>query len=313
MKLSLIIAIYNIEDYVEDCIKSIIQQDLTDCEVLLIDDGATDNCATICKKYINSNIKYLYKENGGLGSARNFGLKHAQGEYIWFIDGDDEIDKHAIETLLNALKTFNSEIVMFYTLHKRLKEQNLRLESDMLYLENYEILDFIKAVNSFPVAVWSFIFNKEFLLRHNLLFDDNMHHEDNHFMYRVLNKAQRISSLNKALYIYKAREGSIMKRDVSKKKIDSLYKIIELLADLQPETLTDLILKNKLFFHLQEYIFLSSNFTDNNWERLFKKVPKQKIFLKDPYGIIMEKLLYNFSKKLYVKRILSNFNKSISA
>ena len=214
MKLSLIVAIYNLEDYVEDCIKSIVKQDLTDCEVLLIDDGSKDKSAEICKKYTNENIKYLCKTNGGVGSARNYGIKQAKGDYIWLIDGDDEIIHNSIEILLKTLKTFNSELIMFYPLHKRLNEEKLRLEAEMQHLKDYTVLDFLTTIKSFPVTIWAFLIKKDFLIKNNLFFDENITQEDNHFMYQVFNKAKKVSAIDKSLYIYKAREGSQMKSEI---------------------------------------------------------------------------------------------------
>ena len=303
MKLSLIVAIYNLEDYVEDCIKSIVKQDLTDCEVLLIDDGSKDKSAEICKKYTNENIKYLCKTNGGVGSARNYGIKQAKGDYIWLIDGDDEIIHNSIEILLKTLKTFNSELIMFYPLHKRLNEEKLRLEAEMQHLKDYTVLDFLTTIKSFPVTIWAFLIKKDFLIKNNLFFDENITQEDNHFMYQVFNKAKKVSAIDKSLYIYKAREGSQMKSEISDKKIKSKFKIIELLHNMPPENLSEIIIKTKLFFYLREFILLNKTFNDVNTKKMFKDIPKQKIFLKDKRGVIIEKILYNYFKKIYRKKL----------
>ena len=115
MRFSLILPIYNVEDYLEDCLLSILNQSFKDFECLLIDDGSTDYSSKICEKFIeeDSKFKYFYKKNGGLSDARNFGLDRAVGEYIVFIDSDDLISTNALFEVNSCILKHMSDIVYF--------------------------------------------------------------------------------------------------------------------------------------------------------------------------------------------------------
>ncbi len=120
--ISIIVPVYNVEQYLEKCVKSIIRQTYKNIEIILIDDGATDSSGKICDKLKlkDNRIKVIHKENGGLSDARNAGLKVAKGEYIGFVDSDDYIKEDMFETLYNLNKKYNSEIsiVSYYEICK---------------------------------------------------------------------------------------------------------------------------------------------------------------------------------------------------
>ena len=105
-KVSVIVPVYNVEDYIRECLDSLINQTLTDIEIILVDDGSKDLSGTICDEYAKKDcrIKVIHKENGGQSSARNAGLKVSTGEYILFVDSDDYIVENTLETLLNEAK-----------------------------------------------------------------------------------------------------------------------------------------------------------------------------------------------------------------
>ena len=164
---SVIIPIYNVEKYINKTINSVINQTYKNLEIILVNDGATDNSLEICKKYneIDSRIMIIEKENGGLSSARNAGLDVAKGEYISLIDGDDFIESHFIEYLLSLIIKSEADIAECY-LEKIDEEKinNSRLtykndEKDILVLNNLDALkrihndDFDICLRS--VVVWN--------------------------------------------------------------------------------------------------------------------------------------------------------------
>lgn len=112
---SFIIPIYNAEKYLDECIKSIIKQTYSNFELLLVNDGSTDNSAIICDTYANkdSRIKVIHKINGGVSSARNIGLDNAKGEYICFVDADDVIHPKLLETTLSVLMETQQDIIIY--------------------------------------------------------------------------------------------------------------------------------------------------------------------------------------------------------
>ena len=113
--ISIIVPIYNVERYLCECIDSIIAQTFVDWELLLIDDGSTDNSRLICEDYASKDkrIRVTHKPNGGVSSARNLGLDHAQGEYLTFVDADDWIDKDNLEICVSAMEQNRLDVLQF--------------------------------------------------------------------------------------------------------------------------------------------------------------------------------------------------------
>lgn len=114
-KVSVVLPVYNVEKYLERCINSIVEQTYTDIEIILVDDGSPDNSPEICDQYAqrDSRVKVLHKPNGGLSDARNAGLEIALGEFIMFIDSDDYVEPHMIESLINIIRNEESDVVIF--------------------------------------------------------------------------------------------------------------------------------------------------------------------------------------------------------
>ena len=118
MKVSVIVAAYNLENEIEKCLQSLHEQTMAETEFLIIDDGSTDNTATVIKNYLNkvndARFKYLYKQNGGQSDARNYGLNYATGEYIWFVDGDDTVvGTNSLQKLYQHAHDNNLDILVF--------------------------------------------------------------------------------------------------------------------------------------------------------------------------------------------------------
>ena len=114
MKVSVIIPVYNVENYIEKCLESVINQTIDEIEIIVVNDGSTDLSKERINKYLNKykdKIKYLEKENGGLSSARNYGMKFATGEYIAFLDGDDYIELDAYQKMYEKAKEENADMV----------------------------------------------------------------------------------------------------------------------------------------------------------------------------------------------------------
>ena len=113
-KISIIVAVYNVEKYLKRSLDSILNQSYKNIEVIIVNDGSTDNSRNICEKYaeLYSNIKVIHKENGGLSSARNIGIENATGEYIGFVDSDDYISSNMFEEMYNRIIESDSDIAI---------------------------------------------------------------------------------------------------------------------------------------------------------------------------------------------------------
>ena len=144
-KISIIIPIYNVEDYAGKCLESVTNQTLKDIEVICVDDGTKDNSCAVVEAYMKEDdrIKLVHKENGGLSSARNYGLQYATGEYIWWIDSDDYIEKNGCERLYDAIQEYHPDLIHFcdLTLNMQSGEINVGDISFLLPKQEYRLME----------------------------------------------------------------------------------------------------------------------------------------------------------------------------
>ncbi len=231
--ISIIVPIYNIEKYIEECIKSILCQTYSKIEILLINDGSTDRSGEICQNYaqIDSRVKVFIKENGGLSSARNYGMEYARGDYYLFVDGDDTIEEDMCQILLEILKKEKAEIVIS-SMHrgegKRKKGKIQRYNSESA------IKQMLKE-KTFNTSAWGKLFRKEVF--DGIYFPEHKIYEDLATIYKVFHKAEKIIFYNVPLYYYRKREGSIMQQPFHEKKLDMIgisKEQIEFLKEFYP-------------------------------------------------------------------------------
>ncbi len=208
--ISVIVPIYNVEQYVEKCVESIMNQTYKDLEIILIDDGSTDGSGNICDEYAikDSRIRVVHKENGGLSDARNAGIELAKGEFLSFVDGDDYIHPQMLEILYRNLMEQGCDISMCKFCHITEDEIiDTVLISDLVRKEECSLKALV--TNSSEIASAC---NK---LYKRTLFDDIRYpkgklHEDEYVIHELLGKSEGIVISDAQLYFYVKREGSIM-------------------------------------------------------------------------------------------------------
>lgn len=236
-KVSIIVPIYNVEKYIERCIKSLISQTYRDIEILLINDGSPDDSKTICEKYekIDKRIKLYNKENGGLSDARNYGLKRATGEYILFVDSDDYIESNAVEVLISEMQKDNLDIVAGNAILEADGEDKKYLDitkhNDNKVTDGLEYYVSSNEEDFFQASPCVYMYKRELILENNLFFEKGILHEDEEWTPRVMIKAKRVKYINFVFYHYTvSRENSIMNsKDKTKNMVDLLntYKKLE--------------------------------------------------------------------------------------
>ena len=217
--ISVIIPVYNVEEYLEECLKSILHQTYKKLEIILIDDGSTDKSGKICDKYkkIDSRIVVIHKTNGGLSSARNYGLKIAKGEFIAFVDSDDYIDIHTYEESINCMLKYNCDIVEFKICGRDIDSKKKVIEMD----KNEVMYKHISSDYEYPnVAVWNKLYKGNLIK--NLRFPEGKIHEDYMFQCVALKNSVKYIFLNESLYYYRIRENSITHANFSVKDFDKL-------------------------------------------------------------------------------------------
>lgn len=232
VKLSIIIPVYNTEEYLPRCLNSCLEQDLpaNEYEIIAINDGSSDNSLQILNAYALKypNIRVINQENRGLGATRNRGLNLAIGEYIWFVDSDDWV-------LENCL----------LDIYENCKDVDI-LETDRAYLYKDHVL--------FNIAKWTgvpgYIFNREFLIKNKLIFRENIYFEDSEFTPRVLYLSNKTVLYKKAIYYYYQRTGSIVHSE-SKKHCTDLILIIKSLYTFIIKHTDNLKDKQILYFYLR--------------------------------------------------------------
>lgn len=216
--ISVIIPIYKVEDYLKQCIDSVINQSYKHLEIILVDDGSPDNCGKICDEYANKDkrIKVIYKENGGLSDARNAGINVAKGDYIAFVDSDDWIHQEMCEKLITIAIEEEADIVecKFKSVYKREYMDEDNINQKVKVFNNIEALKNHFYGQDLYRCVWNKIYKRE--LFNNIRFPKGIEAEDLHTTYKLFYKAKKIAFTEYIGYYYYIRKDSIMgKADIS--------------------------------------------------------------------------------------------------
>ena len=219
VKISVVLPVYNVANYLRKCLDSLVNQTFKDFEVICVNDGSTDLSLGILEGYAvsDSRFKIINQENQGLSGARNTGIEHVQGDYVIFVDSDDWLEENALELLYDHVKGFNSDITMFKFKFfdedtKKISEsQNSKLEiiPDSLITSNFNynnVLDILFKISHSP---FNKLYKTSFLRELDAKFLYGSYYEDLEFFYKVFLKAEKVSVLPKYLYFYRIRDESI--------------------------------------------------------------------------------------------------------
>lgn len=208
--ISIIVPVYNVREYLPRCIESIANQTYKKLEIILVDDGSTDDSGSVCDEYAQKDkrVTVIHKENGGLSDARNFGLPVATGKYISFIDSDDYVHPRMFEILLYFAQKKNSDMVT--CAYERDDESIFRTEisiSDIIpvYLDGHKNFDEI--IDFSNVVAWGRLYKKNVF--EGITFPVGKLHEDEHIIHRVLYKCKNVVCLREKLYFYRRNSNSI--------------------------------------------------------------------------------------------------------
>ena len=203
-KVSVIVPVYNVEKYIEKCLDSLVNQTLKDIELIIVNDGSTDSSEQIILKYKDkySNIMYLTKENGGLSDARNFGIPHATGDYIAFLDSDDYVELSLYEKLYKKAIETDADMVEcdFYWEYS---------ETKMIHDRNAKYKDKSDMYANARVVAWNKLYKREVLLNSGVQFPKGLRYEDLEFFYKILPKLRKIELIEEPLIHYVQRNNSI--------------------------------------------------------------------------------------------------------
>lgn len=300
--ITVILPVYNVADYLKECLDSLLTQTYTDFELVVINDGSTDNSLEIIKEYEKKfeQIIVISQKNKGLSEARNAGYSHIKGKYTYFLDSDDFILPKTFENLIKRAEKNQLDLIKFDACsfsEKNMKIQMTNydssgyLEMDKLYTRD-EYLN--KVENNFMPAVWMYFIKSSIILEQQLYFKKNILHEDEVFTVQLLQHCHRVMYDSNQYFQRRYRENSIMTANISKNKksIQSKVEIIELFQDMINSNSSDQVY-NQFVKSRQSDIFTVLIFEKNGSIK-----PYLKYFLKYNLNIKSRTALRHIKKNL---------------
>ena len=216
IRISIIIPVFNVENYIERCLKSVVQQDYEDIELILVDDCSPDRSMVIAQSTLQ-NVRFpvkiiTHQQNGGLSAARNSGIRAATGSYIYFLDSDDELfSANTISALVRILNGIQADCVIGNYQQIKGKEEYIskKYSRKQLFKGNLEIKHAF-AGGDIPIMAWNKLISKDFILENDLFFKEGLVNEDELWTFRLVLEANCIVVSGIPTYKYYVREGSIM-------------------------------------------------------------------------------------------------------
>lgn len=305
MKISIIIPCYNIENYIKHTINSVLNQNYGEIELILINDGSTDRTFKILKEYEkkDNRIVVINKKNGGVSSARNKGLEIAKGEYVYFLDGDDIIDKNLLK---NAIKIFkdNEKVDIFsfgYDIVDEnqtiLKKHSFDKYNNKIFLgEEFLNLYFTKKIRQ---NMCSFIVKRKILKENKIMFSkDIAYGEDQELQIKTLLKSKKVYYDSKCYFHYLKRLNSAVNKNISIKRLDLLKIFISIIDYIKTNTEDKKTIINfNNYISIIYFFLLKEGKQKNGDEDFFKRLEK--------YAVCLKKSTIVFSKYGFINYILS--------
>ena len=261
-RISVIVPVYNVEEYLECCIKSLISQTYNNLEIFLINDGSTDSSGIICDRFavLDPRIIVIHKENGGLSDARNKGLEHATGKYITFVDSDDFLECNFIKKLYEQIIKYGADISIcdYLCTYSDDVQNAYDVELEEFVFSNKECLKktYCPDKHGLEFVAWGKLYKKELFDKYSINYPLGRIHEDIFVTYQVMYVAKKIVFTNYIGYYYRQRNGSIMHKAFNKKNLDSIIatrKACEFFESKGEEELLELAVNYHLINGLKVY------------------------------------------------------------
>lgn len=324
-KLSIIVPIFNAEIYLERCIKSILNQSFKDLELILINDGSTDNSLSICYKYKNldKRIVVIDKENEGVSVARNYGLKIANGQYIGFVDSDDYIEFDMYEKLYKNLKKYNGDLIKcnYKECIDGHEIENKETSIISIYSKEESFKNYInepyKYNKHFKSVMWDGLYKRS--LFNQLQFPEGYIYEEGYILPKIFLRCKKLIHLDESLYIYVKNNNSITSRGWSDKKLKSLddwKKMHFLIKEELPECGKLAAIKWIRKYMIWYYYIYNKDYVDKNnyYKKYIELELKKNIRYFISLGIdkkyIIQLKIFNFNPKIYIYLMDKGFIKS---
>ena len=315
MLISIIVAIYNVEKYLDKCIQSIISQHYKDIEVILVDDGSPDSSPSICDDWAKKDkrIKVIHKKNGGVSSARNAGIEKAKGKYITFVDGDDFIST-SFSNVVDKIQDYSYVCCSYNSIVGNNSHVVMPIADSEGDLKNNLIVG--KITSGMYNSIWNKFYDRNIIITNNIRFDESLViAEDLKFNLDYFAIVKDLRFINIPYYNYVENPNSAM-HTVSYSKISNCLTVceygIQLLADI-PDKNNQLFLKRLISQNLLSVLNKANTYSKENNKELQTRLIKVKKFIS--YGeTFIKKIVVIFTKVLGVKftaRLLALVGKKI--
>lgn len=288
-KVSVIIPVYNVEDYIEESLKSVCEQNYDNLEIILINDGTKDHsidkAEKIAKKF-NAKIMIINKENGGLPSARNVGIKCASGDYVCFIDSDDIIAYNHIADLVAACEKYGTKVsyASFQLTYEKNRRGKPTCENESCLIKHDDLLhDFL--VRKVKIHCCALLINREYLLDNDIFFNEKLRYgEDIDFMWRIFPSLESIAYTGNETYMYLQRANSLMTSQNLERVLILLREFeatVEQLMEKYPKDVK--ILK---FLYGKASLAFYRTFAESSKYELFEELLKQSNYRKNVWKVL---------------------------
>ena len=247
IEFSIIIPVYKVEQFLAQCVDSVLEQTYKNYEIVLVDDGSPDNCPQICDNYADkyNNIKVVHKENGGLSDARNVGLEYASGEYVIFLDSDDWwIDKEFLQKADKFIECKKGKIDVLLFQAKKFYEKDCIEIPDVLYddsiinsISKDETIKYLISTGTYSMSACTKILNKKTLVDKKIYFRKGLLGEDLDWFMMLIMNVKKIYAIDSVNYTYRIRGGSITQSIGKKNIIDGIWMIEKWMKEIQKSEL----------------------------------------------------------------------------
>ncbi|MCV9884803.1 glycosyltransferase family 2 protein [Metabacillus halosaccharovorans] len=287
-KVSVIVPVYNCENYISACIESILNQTYARIEIIIVNDGSIDNSEQFIMEYKekDNRIIYLFQENSGPSEARNKGILTSTGDYLVFIDSDDTVDKEYIELLLNETIRLDADLICCG--YKDYSKYGIKYHTDFNTSENVPFYTFIEMVcNGTGGVLWGKIFRKEIIIKNNIKMDKNIFmSEDLVFVLQYVSHCKVFSAIQEYLYNYNRLNQGSISSNISKSYINNNIMVCEYLEEIfRSVKLNEHISEKIIVKRIQDFVLNIVEQQSNNVKKIgIKKVLQNvKEILSIPY------------------------------
>ena len=306
--ISVIVPVYNVENYLSECLESILNQTFHDFEIICVNDGATDNSYDILKDYAQKyeNIKVINQENKGLSGARNTGIEAANGDYLAFIDSDDLVKEDFLEKLYNKAIETDADITVgnvYYLQNNELSNENYISKRISKIAKRKLLTKKDKIVLSEIPVVWNKLYKRYFFTEYGVRFYEGLKFEDIPFSFIVFALSNKIAINEQACYYYRKNDSSIMSKAYTTQSMFDIIKIFDRLHSQVLELINNNILPEKYFNIFNTYkinvFYVWNKRVCGEYKKEFKEKTKNE--LKD-----LQVSILDFKTFLRHKKVLLN-------